>query len=112
MAKPFSDLTKHFSEERKAKIEKEKQILFLEYDVISQLRKDQELTQQELADILEIRQAAISKLEAQDDILVRTLEKYVKALGGELEIAARFPDKVVSLKQFTDRLHREEVRVH
>lgn len=101
MAKPFSELTKNFSPERKAKIEKGKQLLLMEYDLLSQLRKDQDLTQKELADILDIRQAAISKLESQDDILMRTLEKYINALGGELEIKAKFPDREVKLRQFT-----------
>jgi len=35
---------------------------------------------------MEIRQSVISKIEHQDDILVKTLERYIKALGGELEI--------------------------
>ena len=103
MAKPFSELTKNFSEERKARIKKGTELLVMEHDLLAALRKDQALTQQELADILEIRQAAISKIESQDDILVRTLEKYVRALGGELEIRAKFPDRVVALNQFTGR---------
>jgi transcriptional regulator with XRE-family HTH domain len=101
MAKPFSELTKNFSPKRKAKIEKETQLLRMEYDLLSELRKEQELTQKELADILEIRQSAISKLESQDDIMVKTLERYVEALGGELEIRAKFPNKVITLTQFT-----------
>ena len=112
MAKPISELTKNFSPERKAKIEKGTELLLMEYDVLSQLRKDQELTQKELADILEIRQNAISKLENQEDILVKTLEKYVKALGGELEIRARFPDRVIELHQFTERMIKEETSLH
>ena len=107
MAVPFIELTKNFSEERKAKIEREKQILFLEYDVISQLRKDQELTQKELADILDIRQAAISKLEHQQDILIQTLQRYVEALGGELEVRAKFPDREVTLTQFVKKAQGE-----
>ena len=108
MAKPFNELTKEFSEDRKARIKKGTELLVLEHDLLSSLRKDQELTQQELADILDIRQAAISKIESQDDILVRTLEKYVRALGGELEITARFPEKVVTLYQFSKQM-REKV---
>ena len=96
MANPFSELTKNFGKERKAKIDEETQLLSMEYDLLAELRKDQELTQKELADILEIRQSAISKLESQEDIMVRTLERYIHALGGELE---KFPDIVV-LKQF------------
>lgn len=106
---PFSELTKDFSEERKAKIEKMKEVLLLEYDVLAQLRKDQELTQKELAEIMEIRQAAISKIENQEDILIQTLERYIRALGGELEIRAKFPDREVTLHQFT-RHDQKEVR--
>jgi transcriptional regulator with XRE-family HTH domain len=111
MAKPFSELTKNFSPKRKAKIEKETQLLRMEYDLLAELRKEQELTQKELADILEIRQSAISKLESQDDIMVKTLERYIEALGGELEIRARFPDKIVTLTQFIEGKH-SEVRTH
>jgi DNA-binding XRE family transcriptional regulator len=108
---PFSELTKDFSEERKAKIEKMKEVLLLEYDLVSQLRKDQELTQKEVAEIMKIRQAAISKIEHQDDILVQTLGRYIRALGGELEIRAKFPDREVTLNQFTKR-DMDEIRAH
>ena len=100
MAKPFNELTRHFSEEDKRIVEKTKEVLVLEHDLISQLRKDAELTQKELAEVMEIRQAAISKIENQEDILVKTLERYVKALGGELELRAKFPDREVRLTQF------------
>ncbi len=110
MAKPFSELTKDFTAEDWRIVEKEKQILFLEYEVISQLRKDQELTQKELADILDIRQAAISKLENQEDILIQTLQRYIEALGGELEVRAKFPDREVVLTQFMQKKALEEVQ--
>ncbi len=90
----------NFSEERKARIEQGQALLLMEYDLLSQLRKDRDLTQKELADILEIRQSAISKLESQEDIMLQTLERYIRALGGELEIRAKFPDMDVKLNQF------------
>jgi transcriptional regulator with XRE-family HTH domain len=108
VAKPFSDLTKGFSKARKARIEKETKLLKMEYGLLSDLRKEQDITQKELSEILEIRQSAISKLESQDDVMVKTLEKYVQALGGELEVRAKFPDRTVTLKQFT---HSLETRV-
>ena len=111
MTEPFSELTKDFSPERKAKIERMKDVLRLEYDLVSQLRKDQELTQKEVAELTEIRQATVSKIENQEDILVKTLERYIRALGGELEIKARFPDREVTLNQFTKR-GSEELRAH
>lgn len=49
-------------------------------------------------------------IENQEDILVKTLERYIKALGGELEVRAKFPDRVVMLSQFTSRTPGEEIR--
>ena len=77
--------------------------------MIAQLKKDQTLTQEELAD-LDIRQAAISKLEHQQDILIQTL-RYVEALGGELEVRAKFPDREVILTHYTQKKRLEEVKV-
>lgn len=111
MVKPISELTKNFSPERRARIEKGGELLLMEYDLVSKLRKDRELTQKELADILEIRQSAVSKLESQNDIMIQTLDRYVRALGGELEIRAKFPDREVTLSQFTKRVS-EELRAH
>lgn len=109
---PIDDLFEDMDEEDLRIIEKSKELLLMEVDLIAQLRKDQELTQTELADIMEIRQSAISQIENQEDVLVKTLERYIKALGGELEITARFPDKAILLNQFTQRGSTEEARVH
>lgn len=108
---PFSELTKDFTEEDRQIVEKTKQVLFMEYDLVSQLRKDQDLTQKEVAEIMEIRQAAISKIEHQEDILIKTLERYVQALGGKLEIKAKFPDREVTLTQFT-RTSSKKIYAH
>lgn len=102
-AVPFSKLTEDFNDDDRRIVAKTKQVLQLEYDLIAELRKDRDLTQKELADIMEIRQAAISKIERQDDMLIGTLERYIQALGGELEIRAKFPDREVTLRQFTQR---------
>jgi len=108
---PFSELTKDFTEEDRQIVEKTKQVLFMEYGLVAQLRKDQDLTQKEVAELMEIKQAAISKIENQEDILIRTLERYIRALGGELEIRAKFPDREVTLNQFTKR-GSDELRAH
>ena len=109
---PIDDLYEGMDEEDLRIIEKSKEVLLMEVDLIAKLRKDQALTQKELADIMEIRQSAISQIENQEDVLVKTLERYVNALGGELEINAKFPDKVVTLKQFTSPVTPDETRVH
>jgi transcriptional regulator with XRE-family HTH domain len=108
---PFSELTKDFTEEDRRIVEKTKQVLSLEYDLVAQLRKDRDLTQKEVAELMAIRQAAVSKIENQEDILIGTLERYIRALGGELEIRAKFPDREVTLSQFTKR-ESGELRAH
>ena len=55
-------------------------------------------TQVEVAARLRRTQSQLSKLERQDDALLSTLRDYVKALGGELELVARFGDKAVTLR--------------
>lgn len=100
--RPISELYEEMNEEDLRIIEKGKELLLMEYDLISQLRKDEDLTQKELAEILDIRQSAISQIENQEDILVKTLERYVQAVGGELEVRAKFFNKVVVLNQFTE----------
>lgn len=59
------------------------------------------LTQEELAAHLGVQQAAVSKLERRTDTTVSTLRHAIEAMGGKLEIIARFPDEtVVRITQF------------
>ncbi len=55
-------------------------------------------TQVELAREAGISQAELSRNESAGDHLVSTLRRYVEALGGELEILARFGDRTVKLR--------------
>ena len=52
--------------------------------------------------MLQVNQAAISKLEHQSDMYVSTLRRFVAAMGGELRIVAHFPRGDVVVKQFED----------
>jgi len=71
---------------------------------LDELRQARELTQVHLSKILGVNQAAVSKLERRADMYVSTLQDFVKAMGGELKITAKFPDGTVEINQF------EEVR--
>ena len=55
-------------------------------------------TQVELAEDAGISQSEVSTAERRKDHLVSTLRRYVEALGGELEVIARFGDKSVKLR--------------
>lgn len=56
------------------------------------LRRSCGVTQAELARRMGTGQANVSKLERRADMHVSTLRALIRALGGELEVVARFPD--------------------
>ena len=59
---------------------------------LQNVRLLQNTTQSTLAKQLGISQTALSHMERRDDILLSTLNAYVEALGGQLHVAATFPD--------------------
>jgi DNA-binding transcriptional regulator YiaG len=87
-------------EERVKRVEREAhaEALCLLIDAnLKALREAVGVTQSALAEAAGISQAELSRAEAREDHLVSTLRRYVEALGGELEILARFGDKTVKL---------------
>lgn len=66
------------------------------------LRHARKLSQVRLAEIMETTQPEISKIEHRTDLYVSTLRSYIEAMGGVLEIVARFPDGNVKITQFHD----------
>lgn len=55
-------------------------------------------SQVDVAAEIETTQSELSRLERRDDFFLSTLKKYVAALGGELEVIAKFGDKTVRLR--------------
>ncbi|MDG4584583.1 MAG: XRE family transcriptional regulator [Candidatus Competibacter sp.] len=99
MAKKFRDLMAQMPAERRARIEAETQRLLDEMP-LQELRKALDLTQQQMAALLGVNQAAVSKVESQTDMYVSTLRRFVEAMGGELRIVAHFPQGKVEINQF------------
>jgi DNA-binding XRE family transcriptional regulator len=64
---------------------------------VHELRTARKLTQQQLAHTLKMSQAAISQLEKRTDMYLSTLENFVEAMGGRLELYAVFPEGRVKL---------------
>ena len=60
---------------------------------LSELRKALSFTQEDIANILEIGQASVSRTEKRKDQLLSTLREYVEAMGGELKLIVDFPDR-------------------
>jgi transcriptional regulator with XRE-family HTH domain len=64
---------------------------------VHELRTARKLTQQQLAQTLGMSQAAVSQIEKRADMYLSTLENFVEAMGGRLELYAVFPDGKVKL---------------
>ena len=64
---------------------------------LQELRTARQLTQQQLAQTLNMSQAAVSQLEKRADMYLSTLGNFVEAMGGRLELYAVFPDGKVKL---------------
>jgi len=60
---------------------------------LAELRRARALTQDQLANELHVGQAAIARLERRTDMYLSTLRRFVEAMGGELDLVARFPDQ-------------------
>lgn len=101
MAKSFKVLERKMSPEARARSEEKAKQLIAEMP-LQELRAARKLTQEELAKTLNVNQAAVSKLERRADMYVSTLREFVRAMGGELEITARFPEGAVRITQFED----------
>jgi len=59
---------------------------------------------------LRINQAGVSKIESRSDIFVSTLRKAIEAMGGKLDIRAKFPAGEVRIRQFGGLARRPRSR--
>ncbi len=99
MAKSFKGLKDKMSPERREDVDNRAQTILIGM-ALQELRKTRNLTQQELAALLNVNQAALSKMESQSDIRVSTLRKLLSAMGGSMKIVAEFPEGEVVINQF------------
>ncbi len=99
--KPFAELRAKMSPAAKKRARDRATQLLAEMP-LQELRAARKQTQVQLAQVLHVNQAAVSKLERRADMYVSTLRSYIQAMGGDLDIVARFPDGAVRLTQFKD----------
>lgn len=97
--KPFSELRKRMTPERREKIETRVQLALLQMNLM-ELQTSLGITEDNMGNNINDLQSALFDLENQDDIPVSTLSRYIKALGGSLKLVAHFPDKEVVISQF------------
>ncbi len=102
MAKKFRDLAaRTMSAEAKSRAAARTNAMLSEIH-LQDLRRARQLSQEDLAERLGASQPEVSKIESRADMYVSTVRRYIEAMGGELDIVARFPDGSVRIGQFHD----------
>ena len=59
---------------------------------LRRVREARSLAQRTIAEILEMDQSEVSRLERRSDVLLSTLRRFIQATGGELHLIASYPD--------------------
>lgn len=98
---PFEGLRSKFSAERRAR-NADATRGELRKMALHELRQARAKSQAELAGALRVGQPAVAKMERRADMYVSNLRRYIEALGGRLEITAKFPDAEVAILNFSD----------
>lgn len=101
MTKKFTDLRAQMTPESQARADKQARAMLAEMP-LNELRQARGLSQKMLAEVLHIQQPAVAKIEKRTDMYLSTLRSHIEAMGGELEVVARFPDGSVKISNFSD----------
>jgi DNA-binding transcriptional regulator YiaG len=102
----FAELRARMTPEAQARSEAE--ALRLEEEMnLAEVRRALKLSQDEIAQTLQIGQGSVAKIEKRADMYVSTLRRFIEAMGGQLEIIARFPDHSVKIRNFADLSEKE-----
>jgi transcriptional regulator with XRE-family HTH domain len=107
MARNFREVREKMAPERQEQIRKRTKEVLAELP-LQELRQARALSQEELAEVLGLNQATISKLERRTDMYLSSLRRFVEAMGGELEITANFPEGKVRIQLFEDLEEKAE----
>jgi DNA-binding transcriptional regulator YiaG len=99
--KMFSALRDEMSPEDLAEIVVRADALRVEMD-LAELRRARKLSQEQLASILEVSQGSVAKMEKRTDMYISSLRRVIEAMGGQLEITARFSNHSVCISKFSD----------
>ena len=100
MARKFSELEAKMSAESISRSDKRYQEMLAEMP-LHELRRARGLSQEVLAKILNIKQPNIAKMEKRADMYISTLRSTIEAMGGTLDIMARFPDGTIKITNFS-----------
>lgn len=103
MVVPLKQVLDAVPPKRRAEIDRRFKELVNEVESLRELRRISEKSQAKIAKALKISQPAVSKIEKQTDMYLSTLRGYVEAMGGELDVIVRLPNRApVRVKSLED----------
>ena len=111
MATKWKDLKHKATPEKREQLKQEAlaELDAMERTGMAVLRTARHQTQVEVAEHMNIPQSAVSRMERQKDYRLSTLQRYVAALGGRLEMRAVFPDDTVDLNSLVEGTAAERI---
>ena len=101
MAKKFTQLRASLTQAAREKADGMARQMLAEMP-LNELRQARGPSQKMLAEVLHVQQPSIAKIEKRTDMYLSTLRSHIEAMGGELDVIARFPDGSVKINNFTD----------
>jgi transcriptional regulator with XRE-family HTH domain len=100
MARKFAELEAKMSDKAIARSDARYKEMVAEM-ALHDLRRARGMSQERLAKALHIKQPNVAKLEKRTDMYISTLRAAIEAMGGTLDIVARFPDGHVKITNFS-----------
>jgi len=101
MAKKFAELRAQMTPQAQESAMASARAMLAEMP-LNELRQARGLSQKMLAEVLRVQQPSIAKMEKRTDMYLSTLRSHIEAMGGELDVVARFPDGAVRISNFSD----------
>ena len=89
----YRQIKQEFSPQMQSEISAGAERIRAKLNIISTVRQAAGLTQEELADLLEVRQSYISQVEARENITLSTLISTIAAMGGSIDLTVNFPEQ-------------------
>ena len=101
MTKSFKQLRESMSPESQARASEKAQQMLAKMPE-TELQRARSLSQVNIIETLHLKPANLSKIERHIDMYIRTLRSYIEAMGGELDIVARFPNGEIKINNFNE----------
>jgi transcriptional regulator with XRE-family HTH domain len=89
----YREIRQEFSPERQQKISAGAAKINVGLKILSTVRQAAGITQEELAELLDVGQSHISQMESRDNITLATLISAIAAMGGSIDLTVKFPEK-------------------